>query len=584
LNGGTQLFAQGGISAADATRFLEQATFGPTFVTDPSDPNYPVSVAHVQEVGYEGWLAEQFNTSQYQLTNYSGPGDPGACDDGAGAGGICWSPVNATGTCNNIGITDTCNRDNYTAWVLQNEFFVNALLLPDQLRQKVAWALTQVDVVSETDAGIRPASWMTPYLQVFDVDALGNYRQLMYDITVNPAMGEYLNMRGNKKSNVNENYAREILQLFTIGLNELNDDGTVQTDGAGNPIPTYNQDVITNFARVFTGWDLDAQIAPGIPNYRDPMIVTNANNHDSNPKTLLDGVAVNDDAVPELNEALDNIFAHRAANGQGGIGPFLGTQLIKKLVTSNPSPAYVANVTAAFNSGSYTGPGGTSFGSTGPGDMQAMIAAILLDPEARTAPTDANYGHLREPVLFITNTLRALGIVDQTGAGPYTTDFVLGDQYLPSGAGSNVRMDQDVFRPPTVFSYFPPDNLLSGSTLVAPEFAIQSTSTALAHINIAYDFAYKKMPINARDRPLGTWIDTSLYQPQAAGDSTALVDGSPDGSFPGLNLMLMHGTMSQALHDFVLGQVTAIPETNLTGRVQEAVYLIASSSEYQVER
>ena len=201
---------------------------------------------------------------------------------------------------------------------------------------------------------------MTPYLQLFDHDAFGNFRQLLYDITVNPAMGEYLNMRGNVKTNVNENYAREILQLFSVGLNLLNSDGTVQVDADGNRIPTYGQDTITNFAKVFTGWNLDQQVAPGILNYRDPMLVTSENNHDRTAKTLLDypgavsrGLPGGQDARTELNAALDNIFNHP------NVGPFIGKLLIQKLVTSNPSPNYVQNVTNAFNAGSFTGPGGT---------------------------------------------------------------------------------------------------------------------------------------------------------------------------------------------------------------------------------
>jgi uncharacterized protein (DUF1800 family) len=389
-------------------------------------------------------------------------------------------------------------------------------------------------------------------------------------------------MRGNNKANVNENYGREILQLFSIGLNELNDDGTIQVDGSGNAISTYSQDIVTAFARVFTGWDLntDNVIAPGIANYRDPMIVVNGGaRHDTNPKALLDGVTVSgtDDPVTELNEALDNLFQHRL-NGTGGIGTFIGKQLIQKLVTSNPSATYVQHVTNAFNSGSYTGPSGTTFGSGNRGDMQAVIAAVLLDNEARTPPADANYGHLREPVLFLTNTLRALGLVDTNGN--YTTDFVLGDQFLPSGANTNIRLDQDVFRPATVFSYFPPDNVLSGSTLIAPEFAIQSTSTALAHVNFMYDVAYHKMPTNAKNSPIGTWVDTTPFEPEACvGDSC---DASP--LINDLNLRLMHGNMSQALHDIALTAVQALPGDNPTARVQEAIYLIASSSEYQVER
>ena len=473
----------------------------------------------MNDVCFEGWLLEQFNapvlypddpTVPNIGTNYVYPGDAGVCDDAAAGGYICWSPQNPATSCTNNS-PSTCNRDNYTAYQLQNQFFVNALTGADQLRQRVAWALTQIDVVSEIDV-IQPASWMTPYVQLFDRDALGNYRKLLYDLTVNPAMGQYLNMRGNTRTNVNENYAREILQLFSVGLNQLNPDGTPQLDDSGNPIPTYDQDTITNLARVFTGWNLDAQIAPGVPNYRDPMIVTSG--HDTQPKTLF-GQTINDDTASELNEALDIIFS------QPNLGPFIGKQLIEKLVTSNPSPTYVGNVTAAFNTGTYVGPAGNAFGSGSRGDMQAVVAAVLLDPEARTAPADPNYGHLREPVLFITNTLRTLdGVVDVNGSP--TTDFVLGEQFLPSGANTNVRMDQDVFRPPTVFSYYSPDNRLAGSTLIAPEFAIQSTSTSLAHINIVYDLAYHRLPIDVRNRPLGTWIDTTQFEPEAG------VDTGPD--------------------------------------------------------
>ena len=564
-----------GIQPSDAARFLEQGTFGPSFTIDPLNANYRVSVAHVMnDVCFEGWLLEQFNvpvlypddpTVPNIGTNYYYPGDAGVCDDAAAGGYICWSPQNAATSCTNTS-PSTCNRDNYTAYQLQNQFFDNALTGADQLRQRVAWALTQIDVVSEIDV-IQPASWMTPYVQLFDRDALGNYRKLLYDLTVNPAMGQYLNMRGNTRTNVNENYAREILQLFSVGLNQLNPDGTPQLDDSGNPIPTYDQDTITNLARVFTGWNLDAQIAPGVPNYRDPMIVTSG--HDTQPKTLF-GQTLNDDTASELNEALDIIFS------QPNLGPFIGKQLIEKLVTSNPSPTYVGNVTAAFNTGTYVGPAGNAFGSGSRGDMQAVVAAVLLDPEARTAPADPNYGHLREPVLFITNTLRTLdGVVDVNGSP--TTDFVLGEQFLPSGANTNVRMDQDVFRPPTVFSYYSPDNRLAGSTLIAPEFAIQSTSTSLAHINIVYDFAYHRLPIDVRNRPLGTWIDTTQFEPEAGvdtGDPTPLIDD--------LNMRLMHGTLSPALYGIVQNAVQAIPDA--TGRVREAIYLIASSSEYQVER
>src|SRR5205814_336968 len=383
-------------------------------------PNYPVSVAHVQALGYESWLNEQFGMPVLYPndpgvpsvgTNYVSPKDPDTCPNG----GICWSPTNLDSTtCGNI-----CSRDNYTAYPLQVQFYTNALKGADQLRQRVAWALTQIFVVSQVD--IHLSSWMTRYLQLFDRNAFGNFRQLLYDITLNPAMGQYLNMAGNVKTNVNENYAREVLQLFSIGLNKLNPDGTLRLDAQGSPLPTYGQDEITNFARVFTGWNLAAQLAPGIR-----------------------------------------------------------------------------------------------------GDMRAVIAATLLDPEARTSPTSAAHGHLREPVLFITNTLRALGITRD--AVNYTTDFVLGESFLPT----NMVMGQDVFRSPTVFNYYPPDNQMSCATPpncpLAPEFALQSTATALARINFIYNIVYHRMPTSQPNRPIGTWIDTTPFEAKAAGDANALID------------------------------------------------------------
>jgi hypothetical protein len=485
---------------------------------------------------------------------------------------------NRPNTCTNGG-PSTCDRDNFTAWYLQNTFFYNALTGPDQLRQRVAWSLSQIDVVSQQT--IQQANYMVPYIQIFDRDAFGNFRQLLYDITVNAAMGKYLDMAGNTKNNVNENYAREILQLFSVGLNLLNPDGTVQKDADENAIPTYSQDTITNFARVFTGWNLNPnQIAPGIQNYREPMMVRDADRskHDTGAKTLLLGLQLDgsDSAEDELTKALDNIFNHP------NVGPYIGKLLIQQLVTSNPSRDYVARVTAAFNDD----------GMRTRGNMQAVIKAILLDPEARTAPADGNYGHLREPVLHITNTLRALGI--QSADRTYTTDFTLGDAFLPGGATHNLRMDQDVFRPPTVFSYYPPDNVLQIAPgeckvpdtplicLVAPEFGIQSTSTVLSRINFMRDVAFHQMLKDAKNRPLGTWIDTTPYEAEAAGDASALIND--------LNNRLMHGSMalgSNTLYDVVQRAVMAIPESDpnaLTTRVQEAIYLIASSSQYQVER
>ena len=335
-------------SANDAARFLEQATFGPNASL----------IAHVQAIGFSAFLDEQF-----ALPASSYPTLP-------------LQPTTIPVTC-----TGTCLRDNYSMYPLQVTFFKNALTGQDQVRQRVAFALQQILVVSGLTA--TQPSWMAPYLQIFDKDAFGNFRQLLQDITLNPAMGLYLNMAGNTKNAPNENYGREILQLFSIGVDDLRADGVVVNDSHGNPAPSYTQAIVTAFSRVFTGWNFAAASAPGVPNYIDPMVLNPAN-HDGGAKTLLNGVTLPAtspvtaaSATKDLNDALDNIFQHHS------VGPFIGRNLIEHLVTSNPSPAYISRVTAAFNDN----------GSGVRGDLKAVIRAILLDPEARDANAPAIFGH-----------------------------------------------------------------------------------------------------------------------------------------------------------------------------------------------
>jgi uncharacterized protein (DUF1800 family) len=544
----------------DAVRFLEQASFGP-------NPNAVIALGNDAR-GFAGFIDDQFATPPlFPATgsNYMNPMDPGLCNDSGAGGGVCWIELVAPGDCQ-VG-QSLCFRDNYSTYQLQLQFFTNALMGQDQLRQRVAFALSQILVVSQIT--IVPASWMVPYLQLLDRNAFGNFRNLLTDISLNPSMGEYLNMRGNKKTSVNENYAREILQLFSIGVNKLNPDGTPQRDALGNQIPTYGQDEITNFARVFTGWDLGPQIQPGILNYRDPMVVTVQGgvevDHDTGPKALLNGVTIpaGTNAQTELNIALDNIF------NNPNVGPFIGKNLIQHLVTSNPSPAYVGRVTAAFNNN----------GAGVRGEMKAVIKAILLDPEARSAPNDVNYGHLREPVLFITNTLRAFNVNCDPNNPTSTSDCVLSDSFLPINGPVDLRMSQDLFRSPSVFNYFPPDNVVAGTTIFGPEFAIQSTTTALARVNFIHEVVFQEMT-QSDDRPLGTWLDLTFLEPSAALPDPA----NPSALMDELNSRLMHGSMTTAFYNIVRNAVAAMPEDDLTGRVQRAVYLIASSSQYQVER
>jgi uncharacterized protein (DUF1800 family) len=504
---------------ADVVRLLEQSTFGPT----------PALVAHVQEVGIAEFLNEQFQTpaSSYpSMELYPSTRDTVACPDGS-----------------------ACQRDNYSLYPLQNRFFVNALYGPDQLRQRVAFALHQILVVSGVEIPL-PA-WVTPYLQLLDRNAFGNFRQLLFELTVNPAMGNYLDINNNTRTRPNENYAREVLQLFSIGTVRLNQDGSPQLDGAGQPIPAYTQTTVDNFARVFTGWRLATAPATGVPNYRDPMTANEAQ-HDTDEKVLL-----NDAVMPkgqntrkDLDDALDNIFNHP------NVGPFIGKQLIQHLVTSNPSPAYVSRVAAAFN-GSQTGVRG---------DLQAVIRAILLDPEARGAvKTDPNYGRLRHPAQFVAGLLRAFGARSANGTAPSIG-------YLNPQTSA---MGMDVFRPPSVFSYFSPGTVAPFTTGVrGPEFGLFSTSTALRRLNFVNTMVFGSIAVSAND-PTGTALDLSAMQALAA---------SPADLVETLNGLLLHGAMSSAMRDSVITAVTAVPVSNPLKRARTAIYLVATSSQYQVER
>jgi uncharacterized protein (DUF1800 family) len=529
--GDLQPLQPSGPSRADAIRFLEQATFGPS----------ESLIAHVQRVGFEQVLGEQFAApaSTYPV--------------------LPEQPANSAVVCP-AGSPSTCLRDKYTMFPLQVQFFRNALSGEDQLRQRVALALHEILVVSGVK--IRQPSEAGPYLNMLQQDAFANYRETLADLTLNPAMGHYLDMVNNdapvpnSPNTPNENYAREILQLFSVGLSQLNPDGTVVLDTSGNPVPTYLQDTIEDLAHVFTGWTY-APVA-GAPllkhdpsDFFAPMVLYRNSagmdtNHDKGQKLLLSypgsiytDLPANQDGVTDLTEALDNIFNHP------NVGPFIGKQLIQHLVTSNPSPAYVARVTAAFDDN----------GAGVRGDMKAVVRAILLDSEARgDAKTDPGYGHLREPVLFVTGLLRAFDA---------TTDGELAAQ-----AGA---MGQVLFDSPTVFSYYPHQYVVPGTAVQGPEFGIQSSSSAEARLN----FVNALTTTGVRSADTGTTVDLSPLLPFA---------GTPAFLAGKLNELLLHGTMSPAMEAAVVAGVSAVPSTSPLLRVQTAVYLVAGSSQYQVQR
>jgi uncharacterized protein (DUF1800 family) len=516
---------------ADVIRFLEQATFGPS----------EALIAHVQAAGLERYLEEQFAAP---VSTYpSLPEQPASAKVGCPTG----SPPN-------------CLRDNYTMFPLQVQFFKNALSGEDQLRQRVALALHEILVVSGVK--VRQPSEVSPYLNMLQQDAFANYRQILYDLTLSPAMGHYLDMVNNDAPvpnspiSPNENYAREVLQLFSIGVNQLQPDGTVVLDGSGNPVPAYVQDTIEDFAHVFTGWTYAPLSGAPLakhdpPNFLAPMVLYRNSagkdtNHDKGSKLLLtypgsvnSTLPANQDGDTDLAEALDNLFHHP------NVGTFIGKQLIQHLVTSNPSPAYVSRVTAAFDNN----------GAGVRGDMKAVVRAILMDPEARgSVKTDPGYGHLREPILFITDLLRAFNA---------TTDGEL--------AGQANAMGQDLFNSPSVFSYYPHQYLVPGTTIQGPEFGIQSSSTAEARLN----FVNALTSTGVKTKDGGTTIDLTPLQ-QFAGSPSLLVGK--------LNALLLHGAMSPQMEADVTSAVSAVPSTNAPLRVQTAVYLVVGSSQYQVER
>jgi uncharacterized protein (DUF1800 family) len=532
----------------DTVRFLEQSTFGPT----------SQSISRVQNIGFEAFLNEQVAAP---LLDY--PDLP------------FW-PQTRPATC-----TGDCQRDNYTLYQLQRHLYSNALFGQDQLRQRMAVGLSEILVTSAVDVPL--PSWMRSYQQLLYRSAFGNFRQLLYDVTLHPTMGRFLDMLNNRcqaltppnvnicrnglSSQPNENYAREVLQLFSIGTFLLNQDGTRVLDSNGNPIPTYDQKTVEEFARVFTGWvlapALPAPVESGattVPNYRDPMVVhkdsqAREDYHDRGPKTLLNGFQLRDgqSADQELNSAIDNIADHP------NVAPFISKQLIQRLVTSNPTPAYVQRIANVFTAN-----------RTSPTQLFQVARAILLDPEARgpskSPTTEPNYGKLREPVLFITNILRAFNA---------TSDGILNSLNVGGSLIGSADMSEDLFNAPSVFNFFPPTARVPGENALGPEFAIFSSLTSLRRANFVNRVIFSTIPAAPPNRPLGTSIDLASWDSQAA---------NPDQLLDSLNTLLLHGAMSLEMRQAIKTAVASVPATNPRLRVRTAIYLIATSSQYQVQR
>jgi uncharacterized protein (DUF1800 family) len=484
-----------------AARFLDQATWGPT----------PESIAGLKKTGIDDWLKRQYAIKLSDL-----PDQPLLASNGNSNTNL--APVTAA-------------------------FFQNTVNGPDQLRQRVAFALSEIWVVSQTT--VPQAYAFPPYWRIFRDNAFGSYKDIVRAVTLSPAMGTYLNMANNNKANAskgtaaNENYARELMQLFTLGLTELNPDGSAVLDTNKNPIPTYDQAVVTNVAKVLTGWTYPT--APGAvaknnnPAYYFGQMFPVAAEHDTTAKAIFNNLTIpaGQTAEQDLDALINDLMQ------QPTMAPFVSQQLIQHMVTSNPSPAYIQRVAQVF--------------SATEGDMKSLIAAILTDPEARAgddagAPVNPSFGKLREPVLFLSNMLRGLNAT----VGPSNTLN-----------GYSQELGQNLFVAPSVFSYFSPKNQIEGG-LLGPEFAIYSTQTASDRVNIISAAIY------------GTLDKTTTM------NMTPFVNeaGSMSNMVNYIGYVFLHSGMSSALTQAATTAANA-QSTALT-KAQAALYVVLTSNEYQV--
>lgn len=468
-------------------RFLEQATFGPT----------PALISHVKQVGMSTFLDEQFDAPESS-----------------------WPPL-ATAT--RASAVDA--------------FFANALNGQDQLRQRVLGALSEIIVVSMNKN--TNGNEIVPWLQVLSRNAFGNYRTLLKEMTLDASMGKYLDLvnSGVRGGAANENFPRELMQLFSLGLSLLNLDGSVQKDGQGIPLATYTQTDVQQLALALTGWtysSADGTVRPGgnYSYYPGPMVPV-PGKHNTLAKTILGQPIPADQTIQQdLDSAIDIIFNHP------NIGPFVATRLIRALVTSNPSAAYISRVATAFN-----GSGGNARG-----DMRAVIRAVLLDPEARDDNPPADFGRLRTPMQHTVAMARALNV----DPGP-ASQFA----YLFN------RMNEGILNAPTVFGHYSPLFQIPNSPLFGPEFQIYSASDAVNRANFLYKQIYSPWPIDPALQPFVA----------VAGDPAALITA--------IDNALLFGRMLPQTRTAIQSALPAQHDNNQ--RVLTALYLTFTSGEYLVQ-
>lgn len=538
----------------EAARFLLQAQFSVS----------TADIAALRATTYAEWLDSQFNAP----ASLSG-----------------WDWLNQRGYADIN--KDTAYYDN--SYPADYMIWYQLMKSPDGLRKRVALALSEICVVSTSGLDV---SWrshaMAWYWDQLVNNAFGNYRSVLQDVTLNAAMGYYLNTRGNQKENTatgrqpDENYAREVMQLMSIGLAELNADGTPKRDSAGKPIDSYTLSDVSNLARVFTGYDYDQtqntpttvpgsmRTVPSTTFARLPMAVT-ASRHSTLGSTFLGtSVPANTPAPAALQIALDALFNH------ANVGPFIGKQLIQRLVTSNPSPAYVARVTAAFNNN----------GAGVRGDMRTVIRAILLDDEARapTGLTTAGFGKLREPMLRLVQWGRTFGVESAQGS------WKIGDLSDPGS-----RLGQSPLRSPSVFNFFrpgyvPPSTALAAGGAVAPEFQLVNESSVGGYLNYMQGVIRNGLYVNAPEQPNNGSTSNNGFDIKASYATELTLVADADALVERINLLLCAGQLSSATTQLISNALKATPVTAAStdnaklDRIAAGVFLVMASAEYLVQK
>jgi len=442
----------------------------------------------------------------------------------------------------------------------------NAVHGDDQLRQRVAFALSEIFVVSDDDYEIRNAQYgLSGYYDMLAEEAFGSFRTLLERVTLHPIMGIFLSMLRNEKADPernirpDENYAREVLQLFSIGLYELTSDGRVRTDASGDPIPTYDQETVEQFAKVFTGWDLadSTSWTTAIIKFdkERPMVPVEAY-HDTSAKTLLStALPAGQSARTDMEAALDDIVAHP------NVGPFIARALIQRLVTSNPKHGYVGRVAAVFDDN----------GAGERGDLGAVVRAVLVDSQARSGhrTLPATFGKVKEPAIRLLQVWRAFDAQPGTGGihRPKASALI----------GLDSVIGQGPLRSPSVFNFFRPDHPLEpGAELVAPETQILSeigvaSMNNLLHVQIYSNNSRVPGPDNI------TQLDIEA-EVARAGDAAALVDH--------LDLLLASGSLPDEFRASIIRHVESIPTDadGLVTRTLDAIFCVVGSPFHLVQK